>query len=192
VNRFSRRDTKCWGRVFSGFGIGKSEEVTVIGYMSLEEQVDKDFLRARHRAFFGRLAAHIRRSTRRSGLIAFEEARRTLGTDNRFYLGRRVIEVSKIVGSVDRHREFDRGFMPAKASMAERWKRVDRAFHRGVELPPVRLYKLGDAYFVEDGNHRVSVARYQGVEWIDAEVTEFHRRLLSADSGRDDARGLAA
>ena len=34
------------------------------------------------------------------------------------------------------------------------------------------LYKIGDAYFVEDGNHRVSVARYQGVQWIDAEVVE--------------------
>ena len=35
------------------------------------------------------------------------------------------------------------------------------------------LYKIGGAYFVLDGNHRVSVARYHGVEWIDAEVTEF-------------------
>jgi hypothetical protein len=164
--------------------------MTMIGYMSLEEQVDKDFLRARHRVLFGWLAARVRGIG--SGQLAFDEARRALGADNRFYLGRRVVEVSKIVGSVDRHREFDRGFMPTKASMAERWKRVDRAFHRGVELPPVRLYKLGDAYFVEDGNHRVSVARYQGVEWIDAEVTEFNRRLLSADSGRGDARALAA
>jgi hypothetical protein len=36
------------------------------------------------------------------------------------------------------------------------------------------LFKVGDAYFVEDGNHRVSVARYQGVEWIEAEVTILH------------------
>jgi hypothetical protein len=63
--------------------------------------------------------------------------------------------------------------MPTKASLAERWKRVDRPFHSGLELPAVRLYKIGDSYFVEDGNHRVSVARYQGVQWIEAEVTEF-------------------
>ena len=50
--------------------------------------------------------------------------------------------------------------------------RVDPAFVRGEELPPVSLYKIGDRYFVEDGNHRVSVARYQGAEMIDAEVTE--------------------
>jgi hypothetical protein len=163
----------------------------MIGYMSLEEQVDKDFLRARHRAFFRRLVARVRGDRGRSGLLAFDEARRTLGADNRLYLGRRVVEVSKVVGSVDRHRQFDRTFMPTRASMAEKWKRVDRAFHRGVELPPVRLYKLGDLYFVEDGNHRVSVARYQGVEWIDAEVVEFHPRL-SADPGHDEVRGLAA
>jgi hypothetical protein len=63
--------------------------------------------------------------------------------------------------------------MPTKSSLAERWKRVDRAFHCGLDLPAVRLYKMGDSYFVEDGNHRVSVARYQGVETIEADVTEF-------------------
>jgi hypothetical protein len=158
----------------------------MIGYMNLEEQVDKEFLRARRRALFGRLAARVRRRPERGALLAFDEARKTMRADNRLLLGRRVVEVSKIVGSVGRHREFGSGFMPAKSAMAERWKRVDRAFHRGVELPPVRLYKLGDAYFVEDGNHRVSVASYQGVEWIEAEVTQLHPRF-SADPGRGDA-----
>ena len=40
-------------------------------------------------------------------------------------------------------------------------------------MPPVTLYKLGDDYFVQDGHHRVSVYRFHGVEWLDAEVTEF-------------------
>jgi len=31
----------------------------------------------------------------------------------------------------------------AKASVEERWKRIDRAFHRGEELPAVSLYKVG-------------------------------------------------
>ncbi len=84
--------------------------------------------------------------------------------------------MSKIAGSVGRWREFDRRFMPAGASV-ERRKRVDRAFLRGEELPPVSLYKLGERYFVEDGNHRVSVARYHGVEMIAAEITQFRPRL---------------
>jgi hypothetical protein len=50
---------------------------------------------------------------------------------------------------------------------------MDLAFHRGEELPRVSLYKIGGVYFVLDGNHRVSVYRYHGVEWIDAVVTEF-------------------
>jgi hypothetical protein len=163
----------------------------MIKYMNLEEQVDKEFLRARHWAFFRRLAARVRGLPEQGVLPAFDDARKTMHADNRLYLGRRVVEVSKIVGSVGRYRHFDRGFMPTKASMEERWKRVDRAFHRGIELPPVRLYKLGEVYFVEDGNHRVSVARYQGVEWLEAEVTEFYTRL-SADSGHGDGRAMAA
>jgi len=35
------------------------------------------------------------------------------------------------------------------------------------------LYRLGEDYFVQDGHHRVSVYRLLGVEWLDAEVTEF-------------------
>ncbi len=82
------------------------------------------------------------------------------------------MEVEKIVGSVGRWSDFDPSFLPARASVGERWKRIDRAFQRGEDLPPVELYKIGDAYFVVDGNHRVSVARYHGAQWIDARVTE--------------------
>jgi len=139
--------------------------------MSVEVQVEADFGRARRRAFFGRVASRLRRECSR--LLAFEEVGERHLAHNRRRLGLREVEVSKIVGSVGRHDAFDRGFMPTKASVAERWKRVDRAFHRGLELPAVRLYKIGDSYFVEDGNHRVSVARYQGVETIEADVTEF-------------------
>ncbi len=109
-------------------------------------------------------------------MLSFDEVRKALGADSRFYLGGKVVEVSKIVGSVGRYREFDRDFMPVKASLSYKWKRVDRALRKGEELPAVSLYKIEDAYFVEDGNHRVSVARYQGVEMIDAEVTEFGAR----------------
>jgi hypothetical protein len=149
--------------------------------MSVEVQAEADFDRARRRAFFGRVAARLRRECTR--LVAFDEVKEGPLAHNRRGLGLRVVEVSKIVGSVGRHEAFDRAFMPTKASLAERWKRVDRAFHLGLELPAVSLYKIRDSYFVEDGNHRVSVARYQGVETIEADVIEFFA-LYGAHEGR--------
>jgi hypothetical protein len=83
------------------------------------------------------------------------------------------VPVAQIGGSVGRCSEFDGDFRPARASVRERWKRIDRAFHLGEYLPPVSLYEVGGFYFVLDGHHRVSVARFHGVKWIDANVTEF-------------------
>jgi len=50
--------------------------------------------------------------------------------------------------------------------------RVNEAIEAGANLPPVKLYKFGDAYFVRDGHHRVSVARFRGSNYVDAVVTE--------------------
>ena len=110
----------------------------MIGYMSLEEQVEADFLRARRRAFFGRIAARFRGECDR--LLGFDEVRKAHRAINQLCLGRRVVETSTIVGSVGRHRDFDRGFMPVKESLKRKWEQVDRAFHGGEELPPVPLW----------------------------------------------------
>jgi hypothetical protein len=140
--------------------------------MNLNERVDGDFSRARRRALLRRVLAGLRRKPAANRLLSSEDVRRALWANNRTYLGRTVVEVEKIVGSVGRWSDFDPSFLPARASVGERWKRIDRAFHRGEDLPPVELYKIGDAYFVVDGNHRVSVARYHGAQRIDARVTE--------------------
>ncbi|MDQ3638234.1 MAG: hypothetical protein M3426_09605, partial [Actinomycetota bacterium] len=110
----------------------------------------------------------------------------TLGITNQVYVGMRTVEVSKIVGSVGRHRDFDRAFLPSKPGLGERWKRIDQMMRRG-EIPPISLFKIGDAYFVNDGNHRVSVAHQQGIEMLDAEVTELRTRIPidSALTARD-------
>ncbi len=150
-------------------------------YVGIEEEVDADFARARRRSFVRRMGARLRgdpSSTR--SLLSFEEVRKALGVSSRVRLGLRVVPVERIVGSVGRHRDFDGVFLPAKAGAEEKWKRLDRAFHLGKDLPPVVLYKVGGAYFVEDGNHRVSVARYQGVRWIDAEVVELRSPAAAA------------
>jgi hypothetical protein len=152
-------------------------------YLSIEEEVDADFARARRRAFLRRISARWRGDTSPAALLPFEEIREALGASGRVRLGRMAVPVERIVGSVGRHRDFDRDFLPAKAALEERWKRVDRAFNLGKELPPVALHKVGGAYFVEDGNHRVSVARYQGVGWIDAEVVELRGPTNAARRG---------
>ena len=88
-------------------------------------------------------------------MLAFEEVRRALGVVSQVYLGMREVPVDKIVGSVGRHRDFDRTFLPSKPDLGTRWRRIDEIMHRSEALPPVRLFKIGDAYFVNDGNHRV-------------------------------------
>ena len=144
----------------------------MVGHMNLREQADLDFARARRRVTFRRLRYRLQKGPGQDRLLCFEDVRRRLGAHGgRVHRGLKTVRLTDMVGSVGRCSEFDRAFLPARASVGERWKRIDRAFHLGEKLPPVSLYKLGDAYFVLDGNHRVSVARYHGVEWIDAEVT---------------------
>jgi nucleotide-binding universal stress UspA family protein len=54
-------------------------------------------------------------------------------------------------------------------------------------LPPVELYKIGEAYFVVDGHHRISVGRSLGQTLIQAYVTEVRSRVpLEVDSSPDD------
>jgi hypothetical protein len=154
--------------------------------IDLHEQADRDFGRARRRASLRRLTSRLRgEPASQNALPSFDETRRSLKAFNRLRRGRRVVDLEKVVGSVGRRADFDRAFMPLRASAGERWKRVDLAFHRGVDLPPITLYRLGDAYFVEDGNHRVSVARFHGAEWIDADVTEL--RPAGAEGQRAQA-----
>jgi hypothetical protein len=145
----------------------------MIGYVSVQDQVEKDFDRALLKVSLRRWRDRLRRDYANEHLLSFEGAKDALPQWTQAYRGMKIVEVEKITGSVGRYEDFDGSFLPRKLSMADRWHRTDHAYHQGVELPAVSLYKIGDAYFVRDGNHRVSVARYHGVEWIDAEVVEF-------------------
>ena len=158
----------------------------MVGYMSLEEQVDADFSRARRRALLRKVRIRLRSDRASDGrLLCFDDLRKVPGAAGRVYRGMRTVPVAQIEGSVGRCSEFDGDFMPARASVEERWKRIDRAFRRGEVLPPVSLYKVGGFYLVLDGHHRVSVAAYHGVKWIDAEVTEFNSGSRSNPSDKE-------
>jgi hypothetical protein len=153
----------------------------MVDMMNLEEQVDREFIAAMRRAKIRKLIARLRRKPGTRTLLSFEELRQSMRAYGGIQRGRDTVELSRIVGSVAKHDWFDDGFMPLRALSRERWKRIDRAFLLGQEVPPVNLYKLGNLYCVNDGHHRVSVARFHDAEWIDAEITEFRSPMDLAD-----------
>jgi len=140
-----------------------------------EEKVRQDFDRARHKALMHELLSIVKRQP--NELIPYHEVRSRVSPERESYRGFQEVPVNQIVGSVDRFRDFNRAFLPRHGHTAGRWQNVDRAYYQDVRLPPIQLYKVGDVYWVKDGNHRVSVARERGVEFIDAEVIEGHIRV---------------
>jgi hypothetical protein len=141
------------------------------GFPSQDAQ--SDFARARRREVLARLAKRLRREPADVHMVLpFEEVRDALGFRGERHLGLQVIPLDSIVGTVDRTREFDRRFRPTSRRVRDRWQRVAEAQRRGQAMPPISVYRIGDMHFVEDGHHRVSVARAQGRRDIDAYVTE--------------------
>ena len=85
--------------------------------------------------------------------------------------GLQIVPIRQILGSEGRGELFDAGFHPVRTHTELRWRHVARAGLAGITLPPVELIRIGDAYFVRDGHHRISVARAFGQKDIDAVVT---------------------
>jgi hypothetical protein len=134
-----------------------------------------DFRRARFQSFFNKVQAALSGKPRR--LLAFDEVREKLHLGGPVYRGVQTVPLDRIIGSVDRYRDFDRLFLPTQSHTEDRWRRINRAWYEEINLPPVMLYKVGEVYFVVDGNHRVSVARDRGQTFIDAEVREVESRV---------------
>ncbi len=130
----------------------------------------EDFERAYHRSWWRKFIARL--TGRSNELLPFDEVRQSLPYSGQRDIGLQTVPLDKIVGSVGRYRDFDRAFLPTQRQTTERWVNVRKAHYHDVSLPPVDLYKIGDVYFVKDGNHRVSVARERNQADIDAYVTE--------------------
>ncbi|HUS15156.1 MAG TPA: DUF4032 domain-containing protein [Chloroflexia bacterium] len=150
----------------------------------------EDFDRARRKAFLSEIGSFLGR--RPNALLSFEEVQKALPMQGQIYRGVRQVPVVAIQGSVDRHHDFNRNFLPTQTHTRDRWEAIDRAAHAQETLPPIQLYQVGDVYFVKDGNHRVSVARERGQEEIDAEVIECPINVpLTANSNPRDLIRLA-
>ena len=142
----------------------------------LNSRVRADFSKARFKSFINQAIA-VLKGQRPTTLLSYDDVKEKLHIGGPIYRGVKTIRVEQIAGSLNRYHEFDRAFLPREDQLANRWQKVDRAFYQDVNLPPVVLYKVGEVYFVVDGHHRVSVAREQGQEFIEAEIRECATRV---------------
>ncbi len=141
----------------------------------LSSQTDEDFNKARNKALFNEIQ-HLLRPDEAT-LISFSDIRKLLKPKNEVYVGMQIVPVDKIVGSEGRYKDFDNHFFPKSRFLKSRWEHVDMAHLQDITLPPISLYEVGGLYFVRDGNHRVSVAKAQGVENIDADVVSLQSEI---------------
>lgn len=143
------------------------------------------FRQARWRAELQRFWARL--TGRSSELLCYFEVRDLLRPEISFTIGWRQIPLTSIVGSVGRCTDYGQGFLPLKDSDQERWTAMKQALAEAKALPPIRVYRAGEVYFVMDGNHRVSVARQLGRTHVEAYVVQIQAKvpLSAADRPAD-------
>ena len=135
-----------------------------------DQMAKQDFERAFNRATWRRILGRLTGAG--SQLLPYDEVRARLPLRGQHYIGLQQVPIEKIIGSMGRYNDFDRAFLPTQKRTMERWINIDKAHYADVILPPVELIKIGEVYFVKDGNHRVSVANERGQKEVDAYVTE--------------------
>lgn len=133
-----------------------------------------------------------RLSGQSADLLSYEDVVQRLGVNGQSSLGVQQIPLTAIVGSVGRYEDFSRTFLPRLETDEDRWASVATAAKIVTDLPPIDVYKIDESYFVLDGNHRVSIARRQGIDFIDAYVTEIRTRVPLPPGGRPDDLIIAA
>lgn len=146
-----------------------------------------DFGDARAKASMQEVLARL--TGKSNELLSYEEVAEKLKLSARSERGITEIPLKAIVGSVGRYTDFTRSFLPRNDIDKERWARVKAAIDDpgGMGLPPIDVYKVGEVYFVLDGNHRVSVARQEGFQYIQAHVIEVKTDIpLTPDIQPDD------
>jgi hypothetical protein len=146
-----------------------------------------DFSRLRTRETLSRILSLLK--AQRDEMLSLGDVRSILRPDSETYRGMQTVAIDRIVGSEGRYKDFNKAFLPRHDKMMKRWMRVDMAHYQNIELPPIKLFEIGGVYFVRDGNHRVSVAKSQGAEFIDAEVISLSSEMkLSPGMTREDLK----
>lgn len=167
------------------------KEIVILAQYGSDAPAAREFNRARKRSFLNDIDAFLHGYTNR--LLSFDEVSQSVATGQLIDHGLQDVPLDAIRGSVDRYRDFDLAFLPRRGGLRDRWSRVAVARSHGLPMPPVDLYKLGDVYFVRDGNHRVSVARSRGDRSIHAYVIEMVTRIpICPDLTPDDLPSIEA
>ena len=142
-----------------------------------KEDFDNVYMKALFSKIFDKLKG------KQNSLLSFHEIMKHVKIKNEFYKGMQEVLIEQIVGSEGRYNDFNKRFLPRRKNLRGRWERVDEAHYKDIILPPIKLYKLSEMYFVRDGNHRVSVGKKQGRAYIDAEVVEIQTTIDNIKPG---------
>ncbi len=160
------------------------------GNLNRRSAAAQAFHRARRQAALESLVGRL--SGQPVDLLSFDDVVNKLGLRGQADLGIRQVPIESIIGSVGRYRDFSRTFLPRTGEDEARWVGVRTAAPHVGDLPPVQLYRLNDSYFVLDGNHRISIARTQGLDFIDAHVIDVQTRVPLPEGAAPDALIIAA
>lgn len=139
-------------------------------FYGVDNRALRDFNRMLNRGTRHRLMNKIK--GKRNHPLDFEVVRENMQLGNQHDIGIQVINIEAVVGSVGRTHDFDDEFHPVSDNSRERWCGVAIAFYSDKALPPVELYKIDEQYFIIDGNHRISIYKANGQQYIEANVIE--------------------
>jgi len=131
---------------------------------------DHDWTTARRKLLYKEVMCFFRGCS--VDLQSFEAVRTNQELRDFIDRGLQTISLERVVGSVGRYEDFSENFLPKNPQLKDRWQKVDALMRQG-KIPPIDVYQVGDAYYVVDGNHRVSVAKQREMEMIPAYVMEF-------------------
>ena len=159
--------TGCEETITVGTTYGKENKmITSPSFTTLRNQAVNEFNTLRTRAVRDSWWAKLFR--RKNGPRSFLASGAT-GLSGKRLAGIHNIRLESIVGTIQRNGDFDGNFRPLRKHLRDRWVHVLLQLDTD-GWAPIAVHKVGQSYFIQDGHHRVSVAKSVGMMFIEAEV----------------------
>ncbi len=141
--------------------------------VSADRLFDRMYLHGR----FRQIMANLTRKPWR--LLDLNDTASLVKVDNRHYAGIKTVSIHEIKGSLGRSRDFERHFFPVQKHTQSRWISIAAAHMAGIGMPIIELVCVMGQYYVQDGHHRISVAKAIGILDIEAVVTVWDTSRLT-------------